>query len=126
MGKLFFGCAILASFLALSLLHCSYVEKSFSLLETQVAETQSLAENGQYEAAVAKVEESIENWRSMELYTQIFICNSDVDSTEETFYDFMGSIYSGDTGLSHGYCEKLLSLLKSIAGGEKPQLRNLL
>ena len=118
MKKMLIAASILLLILGAALLNVRYLDNFISALNTEILQSQAAAENGDFDTAVHKLNAAIEHWNEAETYTHVLLRHSDIDSTEDAFYELLSALGTKSYDHAAGAYAKLRAHLHSIASME--------
>lgn len=110
---------------ALSLVNIRYVESRTDMLTNDVEAAEKLFINGDADAAISLVKESLDNWLSWEPYTHIMLRHSEVDLVTDAYYELLSKLQSEEEVPEAAY-RKLKEQLRSISAMERITIGSIL
>lgn len=105
---------LLIALFSASLLNISYLHKFTDSLCSLVESSREACSAGSFEKADVLLRSAMDDWKSAEGYTHIFIRHSEIDATTDAFCELLSDIASGDGDAASGGFEKLLFHLQSL------------
>ena len=111
--------AFLISLFALTIVNTNMLGKMTNELTEILDDSLKYAENGDWDTAVSKAEEAESLWNKADPYTHIVVRHSEIDITNDAFYDYLTALYSREDGEAKGTYKALLSHISSIVNMEK-------
>jgi len=122
MRKMYLGLGLLTLLLALSLWNVHYIGGLMNELGERADEAAELAARGESAAAAEALSSAIDRWEAMDAYTHVFVRHSEIDAVSDAFYEYLGELYSGNSGGAAAAYSRLRSHLDSIASMERLSL----
>lgn len=110
---------------ALSLVNIRYVESRTDMLTNDVEAAEKLFINGDTDAAISLVKESLDNWLSWEPYTHIMLRHSEVDLVTDAYYELLSKLQSEEEVPEAAY-RRLKEQLRSISAMERITIGSIL
>ncbi|MGI5984811.1 MAG: DUF4363 family protein [Clostridiales bacterium] len=110
---------------ALSLVNIRYVESRTDMLTNDVEAAEKLFINGDADAAISLVKESLDNWLSWEPYTHIMLRHSEVDLVTDAYYELLSKLQSEEEVPEAAY-RRLKEQLRSISAMERITIGSIL
>ena len=96
MKKEWLAIALLVLVIVGSCLNLRILKAFIRDLDTQIAESVSEADSGNWPAAESSAIAAMQNWTAMDKYTHIFIRHSSIDEVTDSFCAFLGAIRAKD------------------------------
>lgn len=110
---------------ALSLVNIRYVESTTDMLTNDIEAAEKLFINGDADAAISLVKESLDNWLSWEPYTHIMLRHSEVDLVTDAYYELLSKLQSEEEVPEAAY-RRLKEQLRSIFAMERITIGSIL
>jgi len=125
MKKTFIAIGLLALLTTLSAWNLQHLRILTGELSRGVEEARACCQKGDFEAAGAVLDKSLELWLGSDGYTHIFIRHSEIDAASDIFYDLRGDILAEDGEAAEANGEKLLYHLQSIYAMERLSFKSI-
>ena len=125
MKKTAFALGLLLGMALLSLWNLQHLEKLTEELCGGVVSVRQHCREGDFAAAEAALDKTLDRWLGSDGYTHIFIRHSEIDAASDIFYDLRGDILAGDGESAEAEAEKLLHHLQSIYSMERISLKSI-
>ena len=125
MKKTAFALSLLLGMALLSFWNLRHLEKLTGELCEGVVSVRQHCREGDFTAAEAALDETLDRWLGSDGYTHIFIRHCEIDAASDIFYDLWGDVLAGDGEGAEADAEKLLYHLQSIYGMERISLKSI-
>ena len=121
MKKLIAGLALLSIIFVLGLANSLYLDIKVTEIENEIIRAAAITDNIN---AAKELNETMLKWQEIELFSDIFLRQSEKDAVSEAFYDCLSAFSEGDEDRT-GAIEKLLYRLENISEMEKLSLASI-
>jgi len=125
MKKTVLALSLLLGMALLSLWNLQHLERLTEELCSGTVSVRQLCREGNFSAAEAVLDDTLDRWLGSDGYTHIFIRHSEIDAASDIFYDLRGDILAGDSEAAEAEAEKLLYHLQSIYSMERISLKSI-
>ena len=116
--------ALLLLILAVSLFNIHYINSSMDSLSHQVKYAGQLVDKGQTEQAAQVLQESLEQWQSMDRYVHVMLRHDEIDPITDEYFALLDELDSGGDATSASF-ETLLSHFNELSEMESLSLSSI-